>query len=105
MVTSLEDAAAENAALEEILDNLKNLTLSEAVSNDKNKWPVFEVDEAKAIHLKFTISGKTSEIWIGKYGSDFTSTYLRLGTDQKTYVTYKNIRNSFLKSDYRDLKK
>lgn len=103
LLTSFENVAADDAAVAEILSNLKSLKLGEAISVNKDKWPVFEVDEAKAIHLKLTHAGKISEIWIGKYASDFTSTYLRIGTDQKTYATDREIRNSLVKDSYADL--
>lgn len=102
LVVSLENAPADNQSVAAILADLINLEIGELVSTNNNKWSLFEVDN-QAINVKFTAAGKDFEIWIGKYGPDFQSNYLRLGTDPQTYLTGKNIRNDFSKSELRDL--
>ena len=101
IIPSQENTAADKEAVDQIINNLSRLTITEEVSFNKEKWATFEVDE-KAIHVQIKALGKDYEIWIGKLGPDFQSTYLRVGSDPKTYLTNRNTRNAFLKDDYRD---
>lgn len=102
LVVSKEDAPADNQSVTAILADLTNLEIGELISTNKDKWSLFEVDN-QAVNVKFTAAGKDYEIWIGKYGPDFQSNYLRVGKDPQTYLTGKNIRNDFTKSELRDL--
>lgn len=91
---------ADEPIVAEIIGSLNELVMGETASENKDKWSIFEVDE-KAIHLRLRSSGVDYEIWIGKHGPDFQSTYLRVGPDPKTYLSPGNVRNVFLKDDYR----
>jgi len=102
LVTSLENAPADNQSVTDILGDLTNLEIGELISTNKDKWPLFEVDN-QAVNVKFTVAGKDYEIWIGKYGPDFQSNYIRVGSEVQTYLIGKNIRNDFLKNELRDL--
>ena len=102
LVVSLENAPADNQSVTAILGYITNMEIGELISTNKDKWPLFEVD-GKAVNIKFTAALKDYEIWIGKYGADFQSNYVRIGSEAQTYLIGKNIRNDFLKSEWRDL--
>lgn len=104
LVSSANNAKADFQAINGILSRIKEMKKEELVSEKADKRPNYEVDEEKGVEVKlFKGEEKISDFFLGKSGSDFDSTYVRMASEDKIYATKGFIRYDFDRSDFRDL--
>lgn len=103
-VLSAGNAKADQKAVSDMLNCIKEMSKEEVVSENPDKKSSFEVDEASGIEIRlYKGDEKLADFFVGKAGADFDSTYVRAASEDNVYTTKKYIRIYFDKSDFRDL--
>ena len=87
--------AAERAKVEDMLEVIDNLTLTELVSDKKN-YERYELDEENKIHIKaWDKENVLREFYIGKVSSTYSHTYIRIADDANVYHARDSFRSTF----------
>lgn len=99
---------ADGQLVEKLLKALSELKRDELVSENKNKWPDFQLEyqDGRPGGIAVTLlKGKDNNqtLLIGKPAPDYSAVYIRLATEEKTYLAGKTLRSEALPSDWRDL--
>lgn len=103
IVTSQGEATAEPSYVQSILDAVKDMKVSGAVSENPEKQKTFQVDDL-GIEAKFYQGGELlAHFYIGRFGPDNNSNYIRREGSDKVYLTQGMIRFPFERPDFRDL--
>lgn len=94
----------EDAAVDNLLDTLKDLRLSALVS-ESGDLVRYELDPDNALHVKAMEKGKVvREVFIGKTAPSFNHTFVMLKDDNRVFQADGSFRNDFGKSvdEFRD---
>lgn len=104
LVSSAGNAKADQTAVSEFLENIKEMTKKEIASANPDKARNFEVSEEKGVQIKlYKGENQLADFFVGKAGPDFNSTYVRAANEDNVYATEGYVRMYFDKSDFRDL--
>ncbi|NQU77871.1 DUF4340 domain-containing protein, partial [Candidatus Falkowbacteria bacterium] len=87
-----------------ILAGVKEMEVGDVVSEDAEKKGLFEVDETGVV-VKLYQGGEILEhFYIGKFGTDYNSNYIRKEGSDEIYVTKGIVRSEFDRQDFRSLR-
>ncbi len=91
--------------IEYLINYLKRIDFDTVISNKKENYPEFKVDDKKATKVKIITDKKTYNLWIGKFTPDGNGCYVRLDNGN-VYLLNKNLIFEFdKKSKYFYLEK
>ena len=103
-VSSAGNIKADQKAVSDILDCIKEMRKEEIISANSGKKANFEVDEERGVEVKlYKGEDQLADFFVGKAGADFNSTYVRAADEDNVYAVKKFVRVYFDKSDFRDL--
>jgi len=86
---------AERAKVDDMLEVIEKLTLTELVS-DKENYERYELDKENRIHIKaFDKEKLLREFYIGKVSSTHSHTYVRIADDLNVYHASESFRSTF----------
>jgi len=104
VVATQDRAPAELTFVAGILTSVKEMEVAEVVSSDSGKRGLFEVDET-GVMVKLYQGGDVLEhFYIGKFGADYNSNYVRKEGEDKIYATQGIVRYEFDREDFRSLR-
>lgn len=104
-VNSANEFNADQQAVNSLIEQSLNLNKDVVASENKDKKENFDVDDEKGINVKLFKSGEEkANFYVGKVGTDFDSTYIRLANEDTVYLSRGYVRHYFDKEDWRDLK-
>ncbi len=90
-----EKYIADHDKVNDMLDVIENLTLTELVSDKKN-YERYELDEENRIHIKaMEKENVLREFDIGKVSSTYSHTYVRVADDANVYHAKESFRSTF----------
>ncbi len=90
-----EEFIADHNKVDDMLDVIGNLTLTELVS-DKENYERYELDKEKRIHIKaFDKENILREFYIGKVSSTYSHTYVLMADDTNVYNANESFRSTF----------
>ena len=90
-----EEYIADNDKVNDMLDVIRNLTLTELVSDKKN-YERYELDKENRIHIKASDKENAlREFYIGKVSSTYSHTYVMIADDEKVYHANESFRSTF----------
>ena len=95
---------ADPVKVKDMLDVVKELTLTELISESKN-YQRYDLDDKDGIHLKcWAMDSMVFELFIGKAAESFNHTFVKLPGNQAVYHAKGNFRNKFDKEmdDFRE---
>ncbi len=91
--------------IEYLVNLLRDTEFNNIISDNKDKYSTFNVDEKNAIKVKIKTGKETINIWIGKFTPDGNGCYVRLANGN-VYIVTKNLTFEFdKKRQYFYLKK
>ena len=88
------DFPADASHIEKALDNLMDLHKYFEVTSTDKKYQEFEVDD-NSLLLELKGSGKNAQLYIGKQGSSFNSTMVRLKGEKVVYSVKGNLKSDW----------
>jgi hypothetical protein len=106
LIKGTEGHKADPKAVDGILQTIGKLNRKNLVSKNPEKQDVFQVNEKAGAEVKFyDTGGKTlADLFLGKTGSHFFSTYVRRAGEDMVYLADGYLRGAFVKTpkDWRD---
>ena len=86
-LTTPMSAGADQAVVENLIDQMKNMKVASSISNNPNKFADYQVEEGKSIHVElFANNQKKEGFFVGKIsGRDYSSTYMRKDSDNDVF--------------------
>lgn len=103
IVSSSGNLKADRDDVNVLLDEAKKIKKSNTVSKNPDNKASFGVDESGTEVKFFKGDEQLADIFIGKSGSDFNSTYVRAAGDDNVYAAEGLIEHYFNVEDFRDL--
>ena len=76
--------------IEYLINYLKGVDFNTVISNKKESYPEFKVDNKKATKITIVTNKKTYNLWIGKFTPDGNGCYVRLDNGN-VYLLSKNL--------------
>ena len=80
--------------IEYLVNILKDTDFNNVISNKKERYKNFNVDDKNAIKVILKIDGKPLKLWIGKFTPDGNGCYVRL-ENGNVYIVTKNLTYEF----------
>lgn len=103
IVTSQGEATAEPSYVESVLEAVREMKVGGVISANPEKQETFQVDDL-GIEVKLYQGGEILEhFFIGRFGPDNSSNYLRREGSDKVYLSKGRIGMVFERPDFRDL--
>lgn len=102
-VTTASSTAAKIEPIKQLIDALQNAQNNNIISQNKDKYSIFQVDQSGAIVKFYDGENLVADIVAGKMGSDYNSNYVRLNNSDIVYLIKSNIRYLVTMPDWRDL--
>jgi len=106
LIKNEKDYPADEKAVKEVLDKVKNFNKKDIISKNPKKQKLFEVTKGKGVEVKiFDKNNKmTAHFFVGKAAPDFFSTYVRKEGSSEVVVAKGYLPSVFKKevNDWRD---
>lgn len=99
-----DGAPADMVFVEAMLSDLENLKVKkEPVSENVEKQVVYEVDTKSREIIAYYGDSPKADFYIGKYGTDYNSNYIRKKESNKVYLTLEKIGTNFSRDSYKEM--
>jgi hypothetical protein len=96
VVSSARGYPADGRAIEEMFDEMMEMTTRDLISENPDKHPKFKVNEDGIEVKMFGKGDKTlAHFFVGKLGPDYTSTYVRKADSKEVYLIPRTLRPVF----------
>ena len=86
-LTAPIEASADTSTVSRFTTQLDDVKLEGIVSSNPDNYDKYQVDSSSATYVRIETGSEAVEFYVGKSGPDFESKYVRLGDDDRVFLS------------------